>query len=70
MNYIQEHDLASWKAQRGFPLCGGDFIIRFKHGDEWIRLDLGNMPDNQKAFMESDSMLHAEATEENRRYAD
>lgn len=70
MNYIKEHDLASWKDQSGITLCGGDFIIRFKHGDEWIRLDSGNMSDNQKAFTEIDSMLHAGATEENRRYAD
>ena len=36
----------------------------------WIRLDSGNRSDNQKAFMEIDSMLHAKASEENRRYAD
>lgn len=69
MGYIKKHDLASWKDQKGFPLCGGEFIIRFKDGDEWVRLSSANMKDNQEAFFEIDSMLYSEATEENRRYA-
>ena len=36
----------------------------------WIRLDSGNMSDNQKVFMGIDSILHVKASEENRRYAD
>ncbi|MDY5731280.1 MAG: hypothetical protein SPL05_07110 [Eubacteriales bacterium] len=70
MEYIQNHKLALWKEQKGFAICGGDYIIRFKHGDEWIRLDSGNMTDYGKAFRDIYSMLAAEMKEENRRYAE
>lgn len=70
LNYIEEHDLASWKDNRGFPMVGGDYILRFRHGGEMIRLDSGKMMDGQRAYSDISGMLYAGATEENRRYAE
>lgn len=69
--YIEEHKLASWKDNRfGPPMCGGDYVIRFKHGEQIIRLDSGTMMDGLRAYSDISDMLYAGATEENRRYAD
>lgn len=70
MDYIERNDLASWKEHRGMPLCGGDYIIRFRYGDETIRLDSGMMYDGLRAYTELSKLLYAGATEENRRYKD
>ena len=67
--YIEEHDLASWNDRKGFPMCGGDIVLRFKHGEEYIRLDSSKLADMQ-AYADIRNMLYAEATEANKRYAD
>ena len=68
--YIDKKGLASWKNNRGPALCGGDYILCFPHGSEMISLSSGNMPDGMKAYSELSGMLYAEATPENRRYAE
>lgn len=67
-DYIEKNNLVSWKDNKGFPVCGGDYIIRFKNGDEMIRLDSGKMQNNLKAYNEINGMLYSDAVEENRRY--
>lgn len=42
MNLIEEYKLDSYKDVRGFGLCGGDYVCKFKKGDEYIRITTAN----------------------------
>jgi len=68
MKYIENHNLSSYKDVKGFALCGGDYIIKFKHNNEYIRLDSSNMIDNLQAYHELSNMLYSEITDKNRHY--
>lgn len=57
-NYIEENGLEKYKDFKGFSLCGGDYIVKFKtESGDYIRLDSSNMPDGSTAVLQGLGML-------------
>lgn len=40
---IEDLKLADYKGKTGFGLCGGEYVVKFRKGDEIIRISTGNM---------------------------